>query len=58
MGTVGNTESLQSLAFLRNGKKGSVAEAQGAGWILKIYGIFIFTRSNLTLFSFEVKASL
>ena len=32
MGTVGNTESLQSLAFLRNGKKGSVAEAQGAGW--------------------------
>lgn len=32
MGTVGNTESLQSLAFLMNGKKGSVAEAQGAGW--------------------------
>lgn len=32
MGTVGNTESLQSLAFLRNGKKGSVAAAQGAGW--------------------------
>lgn len=32
MGTVGNTESLQSLAFLRNGRKATVAEASGAGW--------------------------